>query len=162
MGVEIEMDGTALRDPEFRKRYIEYLKIGVETGYMNAVKMYYQDGCPGLLLHCAYETGANRYLYDITYKYAKRTLTLDGTEITGNEITMQKDTVYSGELVSDGQLCSKCEIVMHPLYGVASASSDGSIRYTPIEGFTGTDCFDLEVQTGLAPVRVRVKVTVTD
>ncbi len=162
MGVEIEMDGTALRDPEFRKRYIEYLKVGAETGYMNAVKMYYQDGCPGLLLHCATGSAENRYLYDLTYKYAKRMLSADGSDITGTDFSVQKDSHYVGSLVADGELCTKCEIVINPLYGTAAVSPSGEIRYEPIEGFTGTDYFDVIVSTGVAETRVRINVTVSE
>ena len=161
MGVEIEMDGTALKDPEYRKRYIEYLSIGAEKGYMNAVKMYYQDGCPGLLLKCAKSTDpANRMLYDLTYKYAKRKLTFGIGEITGNEVTMQKDTYYDGVLYSGDTACAQLTVTCSPLYGKVAVSSSGTFRYTPIEGFTGEDSFEVEASDGFSSSRVKITVTV--
>ena len=128
---------------------------------MNAVKMYYQDGCPGLLLKCSKSTDpANRMLYDITYKYAKRKLTFGIGEITGNEVTIQKDTYYDGVLYSDGNACAQLTVTCSPLYGKVAVSSAGVFRYTPIEGFTGEDSFEVEASDGFSSSRVRITVTV--
>jgi len=55
------------------KRYLEYLEVGAETGYMNTVKIYY---CASYFTHAAYsEVPMERLMYDYTYKFAKETLT---------------------------------------------------------------------------------------
>ncbi len=55
------------------KRYLEYLEVGAETGYMNSVKIYY---CASYFTHAAYsEIPMERLMYDYTYKFAKETLT---------------------------------------------------------------------------------------
>ena len=76
MGMEIELDNNAYKSEEYFKRYLEYLEVGMKSGAMNSIKMYYHDASPG-----AYSFMGNskdeipRYLYDITYKYSKGTLT---------------------------------------------------------------------------------------
>ena len=164
MGVEIEMDGTALSDPEYHKRYVEYLSIGAERGYMNGVKMYYQDGCPGLLYRCVKSGNArNRLLYDLTYKYAKRQLSPALGTIEGNEITISKDSYYDGKVFAGGVECTELSVVISPNYGTVAISQAGDLRYVPIKGYVGEDSFVLTVSDGFSSAKIpfTVKVTAT-
>ncbi len=75
MGMEIELDYRASQDYYFN-RYLYYLESGMNSGIMNAVKMYYQDAGPGVYYDACYSNNSNyRNVYDLTYKYAKGTLT---------------------------------------------------------------------------------------
>ena len=162
MGVEIEMDGRALIEDEYHKRYVEYLSVGAEKGYMNGVKMYYQDGCPGLLYKCASGNASNRKLYDLTYKYAKGTLSAELGDIDGYEFAVEKNKPYVGALSADGIQCGNVELVLSPRYGSVSISQSGDIRYVPLEGYVGEDEFTVIASDGVAGSKVTVYVTVAE
>lgn len=71
LGIEIEADGTVLSSPAGRQRYLDYLRAGVEYGYMDdAVKSYY------LVVDVLFQAFASRdpelrRLYDATYEFVK-------------------------------------------------------------------------------------------
>ena len=78
MGVEIEIDGLGITNGEHFNRYLDYLEGCMESGAMNSIKMYYQDGKPGVYQRAYYTNERfSRAVYDLTYKYAKGTLTKD-------------------------------------------------------------------------------------
>lgn len=75
MGMEMELDSRVTQDDYFY-RYLDYLEIGMTSGMMDGVKMYYQDGKPGVYYQACYSNNDRyRTVYDLTYKYAKGTLT---------------------------------------------------------------------------------------
>jgi hypothetical protein len=59
--------------PEFYDRYKEYLEVGIETGFMNTVKMYYQGGRTFYDMYMSKDPFAHS-VYDDTYLFAKRKL----------------------------------------------------------------------------------------
>jgi hypothetical protein len=142
MGVEIEADYGVISDPAKRDKYLAYLRAGVETGYMHSIKMYYQDGGPGIL-YSAYRSQDSMYhqVYDDTYRYAKGTLTVGMESLAGTTYTGEKDkrlTVFpKGE---DGKLV-ECALAQAPIYGSVQQANNGRFYYYPAEGFTGTDTF---------------------
>ena len=76
MGTEMEVDGRALVDNGYYNRYLDYLEGCMQNGAMDTIKMYYQDGKPGVYYRaCHSENEMSRSVYDLTYKYAKGTLT---------------------------------------------------------------------------------------
>ncbi len=76
MGVEIEIDGRALTSAEYYNRYLDYLEGCMKKGAIDSIKMYYQDGMPGVFYRAWESSDARaRSIYDLTYKYAKGTLT---------------------------------------------------------------------------------------
>ena len=76
MGVEIEIDGRALTSAEYYNRYLDYLEGCMKKGAMDSIKMYYQDGMPGVYYRSWESSNSRaRSIYDLTYKYAKGTLT---------------------------------------------------------------------------------------
>ena len=78
MGMEIEIDGNALNSGEHYNRYLDYLKGSLESGVMNSLKMYYQDGKSAVYYNASKATDERaRSIYDLTYKYAKGTLKLE-------------------------------------------------------------------------------------
>lgn len=76
MGMEMELDAKALSSAEYYNRYLDYLEGGLQEGAMNSIKMYYQDANTGVYgqAYAASDERA-RSVYDLTYKYAKGTLT---------------------------------------------------------------------------------------
>ncbi len=75
MGMELEIDLRVTQDDYFN-RYLDYLDGGITSNMKNGVKMYYQDGKPAVYYTACHSQNARlRLVYDLTYKYAKGTLT---------------------------------------------------------------------------------------
>lgn len=73
--MEMEVD-FRVSQPYYYNRYLYYLEGGMNGGMMDEVKMYYQDTGPGVYYSACYSNdGLFRSVYDLTYKYAKGTLT---------------------------------------------------------------------------------------
>ena len=73
-GIKLDENGNVVNVKDVEK-FIEYLEIGAETGYMNTIKMYYQGGVPGDISKAVFsKTPRYREMYDMTYKFAKRKL----------------------------------------------------------------------------------------
>jgi len=76
-GIEIEFDGRALTDPEYRDRLIAYLDAGVYYGWnKDALLGYYEGG--GALKQLAEDKGAGRDLYRKVYEFVKGTYRSSG------------------------------------------------------------------------------------
>ena len=58
------------------KRFIEYLEVGKETGYMHTSKMYYHGSAPGSVITNGWRSKNPKYreMYDKTYLFAKKKL----------------------------------------------------------------------------------------
>ncbi len=75
MCMEIELDFKVSQKYYFN-RYLYYLEDGMKSGMMDEIKMYYQDTGPGVYYSACYsKESLFRSVYDLTYKYAKGTLT---------------------------------------------------------------------------------------
>lgn len=142
LGVEIEADYGVASDADKLEKYRAYLRVGVETGYMNSIKMYYQDGGPGVLYKCCHsQDAAFRSAYDDTYKYAKGTLTVG--------LPQPEKTTFEGKtgqnlqirLLNDGTMITNAALSAAPMYGSVKEGSNGMFIYIPHEGFVGTDTF---------------------
>lgn len=96
MGVEIEIDGRALASAEYYNRYLDYLEGCMNRGAMNSVKMYYQDAKSGIYYKAWKSTDErSRSIYDLTYKYAKGTLTqADIDSFRSPEFELPKDVKW--------------------------------------------------------------------
>ncbi|NLN54860.1 MAG: DUF4855 domain-containing protein [Clostridiales bacterium] len=145
MCVEFESNGTSY--PAVNK-IKEYLYVGIETGYMHAVKMYYQGGVPGDIYN-AYKSKDPyvRSAYDEIYLYSKGRLTkddfysLNGTAnpyLSKSEYTNGK---FKGEIKADTQSSYKIKVATSPKYGTLKLNYNGTFEYTPFEGYKGTDSF---------------------
>ncbi len=75
LSMEMECDGKVYTD-EYFARYLNYLDGGLNSSMMNSVKMYYQVGKTAVYYKACYSDNEQyRMVYDLTYKYAKKTLT---------------------------------------------------------------------------------------
>ncbi len=154
MCVEIEFN-----DPNNKleaNKYIEYLIAGAKSGYMDAIKMYYQSGVPGAFHTACYSHKPDvRSLYDDTYLFAKGEfdpiwpedviiseaplefkLTKDGE--TQGSIDISEFSDVSGNLV----------VTLSPKYGSVKLSNDGSFVYYPVAGYEGGDSFAIAFDLG--------------
>lgn len=111
LSMEMEIDYRAFTSDDHFERYLTYLEDGMKYGAMNSVKMYYQGGKTGVYYTASKGGSRHRMIYDLTYKYAKRTLTqLDidlarsGAPITGDIewVSIGKPYTASSAYVGDG------------------------------------------------------------
>lgn len=96
LSMEMECDGRVYTD-EYFARYLNYLDGGLNSSMMDSVKMYYQDGKTAVYYRACYSTNPQyRMVYDLTYKYAKKTLTQSDID------AVRPETVENGyEVVDD-------------------------------------------------------------
>lgn len=149
-------------------KYKEYLAVGAETGYMDAVKIYYQGGVPGAFYY-AYlsKDPLINSVYHDTYLFAKGKY--EPSEATGeivNPADMSLETTVgrgvSGNLNVETESEFRVRIASSPRYGTVRLNGDGTILYNPFSGFAGTDEFTVYLEYGFgvsetATVTVRVK-----
>jgi hypothetical protein len=75
MAYEMEIGGTS---EVYIDRYNDYMRVGVETGFMNSSHMYYQGGGPGEFYQAFISKDKKlNDVYHNTYKFAKHTLEKD-------------------------------------------------------------------------------------
>ena len=122
---EVEASGSVVSSAEYYNRYLTYLRDGAEYGAMNAVKMYYQEV---FFYYNCYKSDIPevRLIYDLTYKYAKATLTEDDINdcfIDVFDPTSEYDTVSLG--------CSYT--------ATAAYTGSGTLDYQDISGTELTD-----------------------
>jgi hypothetical protein len=72
MGVEIEFDGK-VSDPVYRKRFYEYLDVGVHTGYMTDALLGYYEGGGGISQLFNSNNPEIYEMYKALYEYVKGT-----------------------------------------------------------------------------------------
>ena len=150
-------------------RYKEYLAVGAETGYMNAVKCYYQGGVPGAFYYAYKSTDPLiNSVYHDTYLFAKGKY--DPSEIIDGEIAdpsdLEMDTSsgrgVTGSLNVETESDYRVRIETSPKYGTVRLESNGTVTYTPLPGFAGTDTFTVYLEflggdSKTATVTVRVR-----
>ena len=134
-------------------RYKEYLAVGAETGYMDAVKCYYQAGMPGAF-YAAWKSAdpfVNSVYHD-TYLFAKGKY--DSNETAGGAIAdpsdLEMDTTsgrgVTGSLNVETESDYRVRIETSPKYGTVRLESNGTVTYTPLSGFAGTDTFTVYLE----------------
>lgn len=166
MCVELELSGPQY--PSAQKKFIEYLNVGAETGFMKAVKMYYQDGVPGAFYDACYSTDASvRRIYDYTYQFAKEKyepIRSDNNVISDEPLSftykanknLREQLDISGLDMSFGRLV----ITLSPKYGEVKLNQNGSFIYYPADDFNGEDHFEIAYDVGHGEL-VSTRITVT-
>ncbi|MBQ3230187.1 MAG: DUF4855 domain-containing protein, partial [Clostridia bacterium] len=79
MCVELEVwkinedENGNIDNPQHIEKFIDYLKVGAETGYMNSSKMYYHGSAPSNCISNGWKSKNARYreMYDLCYQFAK-------------------------------------------------------------------------------------------
>lgn len=162
MGVEIEADGSVVKTMSGLAKYRKYLETGVKWGYMNSVKTYYQEAGPGVF-YAAYKSTNPIYrsVYDDTYRYAKRKLSLEAPELKTTSFSTTAKTAVAEKLefVDSSHAIVTSEIYISPKFGSLKLNKD-SFEYTPVSGFTGTDSFEIIVSSGIGKRTVKITVDV--
>lgn len=161
LGVEIEISGDALYDKEYLERYRAYLRVGVETGYMNSIKMYYQDGGPGVYYTaCKSKDAAQRSIYDDTYLYAKGKLKLEPPKLKVDTFEGKAGETLTITLEVENGMMSGSYYNIAPKYGSVKEVGNGVYEYYPLEGFAGTDSFTVTIGSSINSGDVTVTVNI--
>ena len=164
LGVEIETEEPALFSGNnyltYGKIYESYLYYGAKTGYMDALKTFYQGAGPGTLYdfcHAQISTPKGLYLrrlYDITYNFLNGvysneapTVSIDDFEtVSGAKRIMVDMTVTDHDSYFGDVTVSFPKMPEHG-YVVASAARR-SVIYSADEDFVGEDSFTVIVSDG--------------
>lgn len=150
LGMCVEMEITNPENKEDAKRFTEYMLAGAETGYMNGVKIYYQNGVPGGFSIAAYSKTKNvRKVYDNLYLYAKEKLTpedirgvIEGTEDVTINCKADKSIRFKVSVPdSFGDYAGEMVLAMSPKYGGLRFDGGDAIVYYAPKGYKGTDTF---------------------
>ena len=178
VGVEIETDEPHVfrDDTKYRsagKNYESYLFYGYKTGYMNALKTYYQGAGPGTLYDFCYADTASekgkylRSLYDLTYRFIKGNYSNEPPKVSIDDFGVEPDSRRNAVAieVEDGDSRPediRIDIKTEPEHGYAGvAAGNKELIYTPEKGFSGADSFVITVSDGFnEPVEKTVAVFV--
>lgn len=156
LGMCVEME---INDPTSRSdsaKYIEYMVAGAKTGYMNAVKIYYQNGVPGAFYTCCYsDDAAVRKLYDDTYLYAKckyEIADLSDAVVSPEPLKFsgKKNRTVRGsiDISAVKEYGGKLSLAESPRYGTVCLNNDGSFTFKPAGDYIGTDTFSVCIDLG--------------
>lgn len=156
LGMCVEMELTGVTNRSNAQRFEEYMIAGAQTGYMNSVKVYYQDGVPGAFSQACYSDDEfTRKVYDDLYLYAKEKLEI----VTPEQITLPNQDVKleceAGKTVSGkidlGEYSLYAEslaVSRSPRYGSLQLNRDGSFIYFAPKDYSGTDSFAVCIDLG--------------
>lgn len=134
-------------------RYKQYLEYGVKYGYMNAVKIYYQNVIPTEITRAMnHPDPFIASIYKDTYLFAKGLLdenySYKGECVHGEETEISAEAEKAGrKYIGTADLGSASgytfSLELSPKYGYIETNPDGSFAYTPLTGFKGKDYFCL-------------------
>lgn len=161
MGVELEIEDY-VSDGSIGL-YREYLRAGYDSGSMNSIKLYYNDGMPGSYVG---SYGTTRVVYDENYLFARRKLDDSYNVSVESELSHFTDielTVKHGRTVdfSLGDTSDySVRIVQSTLYGTFRLNLNGDGAYRAIKNYRGTDTVIVEISDG-AGNKKTVTITVT-
>ncbi|MBR4950597.1 MAG: DUF4855 domain-containing protein [Clostridia bacterium] len=140
MAIEIEHSYQAFGDPKFAATYLKYLYNGVLTGYNDSINIYYDD-IDNLAVMGKSDSKLCRMQYDYTYQYTKGTLDVTPKALPAVEIKGNADNILNGALNNGINEYAVFSILTPPQHGYITLCEDGTFRYFPDKGYTGTDSF---------------------
>ncbi len=156
LGMCVELEINDPQNIHEANKFTEYLIAGAETGYMNAIKMYYQVGVPGAFHTACYsQNPETRAIYDNTYLFAKEKFDPIGPE---DVIISQSDLVfeYTANTQFEGkidvsrlsEISGSLTVTLSPKYGSIQLNDDGSFIYFPAKDHNGNDSFEIAFDLG--------------
>ncbi|MBR6562497.1 MAG: DUF4855 domain-containing protein [Clostridia bacterium] len=179
LGVEIETnEPSAFKGDDYLKagfNYESYLFNGYKSGYMNALKTYYQGANPGSIYDFCYadiKTPKGVYLrrlYDLTYSFIHGVykneppvVSIDDIELFAGDKRSRQDIKITDADSYWGDI--SVEFTVEPMHGsVTAAAGNRTLIYVADDGFVGEDSFTLRVSDGFNySEECVVKVTVSE
>ncbi len=152
MSIEIEIQDTS--DVKWVERYRSYLYVGAEIGFMkDCVHMYYLAGMPGAIYNAFVSTNpAINVIYKETYLFIKGRLGAPEEAPQGEDAVCKAGESVTGTITlptSDIE-CSGLRLSVSAEHGTVAVMADGTFIYTPFEGFTGEDYFEVVADYGVS------------
>lgn len=169
MCVELELEQTS--SAEACAIYRQYLRAGVLTGYMNSVQFYYEGAVGGAIGSALNHTeDFSKQVYEDTYKYIHNML---DSSYNQGEVVDMSGLPESVELTVKGgryKTSSDCDLtgltyryLLTPQFGSIRVDMSGTIAYSAMKGYRGSDKAIIEVSDPAGNRRiVTVNVTVTE
>lgn len=149
-GMCVEMELSAWSNRLNIERYKQYIRKGVEYGYMDSIKVYYLGVIPTDLTQ-ALDNGDDyaKSVYKDTYLYAKGRLDESYSALPeAAEVTAPQSAEYAcdgraftGKIEVDSDDLYTVTLAVSPRYGSLRLDADGSFTYYPLQGYTGADSF---------------------
>ncbi len=140
MAIEIEHSYQAFGDPKFAATYLKYLYNGVITGYNDSINIYYDD-IDNIALMGKSNSKLCRMQYDYTYQYTKGTLNVTPETLPTVQLSGNADKSVNGSLNNGINEYAVFTLLTPPQHGYITLCEDGTFRYFPDKGYTGTDSF---------------------
>lgn len=145
MCIEIEIDAASFSDIRFFKKYMNYLKYGLEYGYMNeAIHMYYQ-GTDDFGISSRSDNERLRLIYEYTYQFIKGTLDITPDKPENMYFNAEINTLLKEKLSSSEDPTTIYRLSSSPEHGSVTVSENGEFVYYPNKGYTGTDTFTYQI-----------------
>lgn len=143
MGFEMEIFEECLNNKVFFKKYMEYITLGAEAGYMNdTVNMYYQSFL--VFNQAAYSDNLMaRTVYDTTYHYIKGDLKNIPDSLESMSFEIEKNKIFFGDLGFDSDKLREFEVYTLPDHGTVSLTDDGGFYYFPEKDYVGEVKFSI-------------------
>ncbi|MBQ9847993.1 MAG: DUF4855 domain-containing protein [Clostridia bacterium] len=149
MCIEIEIDNSSFGDIRYFKKYMDYLSVGAELGYMDgALHMYYQ-GYNDFAVACRSKDDRLRLIYEYTYQFIKGTLDVCPDSNAKISVSTKKNNFCSGTVNSDSSDVGYYILSESPEHGTVSFADDGSFVYYPNKDFKGIDSFKYRISNYL-------------
>lgn len=163
MSIEIEIESTS--EVKWVNRYRDYLYAGAKIGFMTeSVHMYYLAGMPGAIYNAYVSTNPDiNCIYKETYLFIKGKLGVPDEAPTAEDVTCKAGESVSGTItVPEATVpANGVRIAVSAANGSVSINPDGTFTYTPYEGFTGEDWFEIVADYGMAGQSAFGRITVT-
>ena len=155
VGIEIEIESNKQGEESLRK-YREYLGAGFDFGFMDGVNAYYQGAVPGA--YTLYRESTDPYckaIHDETVLYIRgeldyhpnkgEPLPLDGftDHVVTFELKREVKSINIGEVKG-----YDVRFVKTPIYGSIQLSENGSLTYSVMKNYVGTDEVEIMISDG--------------
>ncbi len=144
MGVEMEIWEGSLTDKEFYSRYMSYIAVGAEKGYMNdTICMYYQSmGVFGAAAGSKSLMGRN--VYDATYHFIKGDIEDKPQKLNDMSFTAKSNSIFVGKIELPKDKLCKIKLTTLPQNGTVTVDENGNLYLFPQKDFKG------EIKFGIA------------
>lgn len=145
--MEMEVDPLAFYSEEHLKRYFIYLEDGMNFGAMDSIKMYYQEKNPATFYQACYSNEfSRRIIYELTYKYAKGTLTQQDIEKARNGVYPDADNVENkgnkGDINADGVIDTYDYMLCKRIYFHTYEPNNDEFLRADVDGNNLVDTYD--------------------
>ncbi|MBQ2325033.1 MAG: DUF4855 domain-containing protein, partial [Clostridia bacterium] len=163
MSIEIEIESTS--EVKWVNRYRDYLYAGAKIGFMtDSVHMYYLAGMPGAIYNAYVSNNPDiNCIYKETYLFIKGKLGAPDEAPSAEDVTCKAGESVSGTItIPEATVtCEGIRLAVSAANGSVSINPDGTFTYTPYEGFTGEDWFEVVADYGMAGQSSFGRITVT-